>query len=167
MNDQLITVSKQIKRALPRGEAVVAAESLTAGMVQSALASVSGSSAYFLGGLTVYTLEQKVKLLKVNRTHAQRVNCVSPRVAYEMARGAQKLFGATYGIATTGYAEPWPEKGIMTPFAYYSVRTPTGSSWDGRVEFEKVLSRNEMREAVALAALNSFLHVLDVLNTKG
>jgi nicotinamide-nucleotide amidase len=97
------------------------AESLTAGHVQSRVASVSGSSDYFLGGVTAYSLGQKVKLLGVNRTHARSVDCVSQRVAVEMAAGAAKLFKADLAVATTGYAESAPKKNVRTPHAWWAI----------------------------------------------
>lgn len=100
---------------------LAAAESLTAGHVQARLASVSGSSEYFLGGVTAYALDQKVKLLGVNRAHAQRVDCVSQRVAVEMAAGACQLFGADLAVATTGYAEPAPKRQVRTPQAWWAL----------------------------------------------
>lgn len=97
------------------------AESLTAGHVQARLASVSGSSEYFLGGVTAYALDQKVRLLGVNRAHAKKVDCVSQRVAVEMAAGACQLFGADIAVATTGYAEPAPAKKVRVPHAWWAL----------------------------------------------
>ena len=97
------------------------AESLTAGHVQARVAAVSGASGYFLGGLTAYNLEQKVKRLGVNRAHARRVDCVSQRVAVEMAAGAVELFGADLAVATTGYAEPSPAAGVTVPLAWWAL----------------------------------------------
>lgn len=97
------------------------AESLTAGQVQARIASVSGSSGYFLGGLTAYSLDQKVKLLGVNRAHAKAADCVSQRVAVEMAAGVCQLFGADLGLATTGYAEPAPAQKVRTPHAWWAL----------------------------------------------
>src|SRR5204863_10010142 len=88
--------------------------SLTGGQVQAKIASISGASDYFLGGVTAYSLEQKVKLPGVNRAHAKSVDCVSQRVAVEMAAGAIRLFGADLAVATTGYAEPAPKKKVKT-----------------------------------------------------
>jgi len=97
------------------------AESLTAGHLQARIASVSGASEYFLGGVTVYTLEQKVGLLRVSEAHARSVDCVSPRVATEMASGAAKLFGANLTLATTGYAEPAPQRKVKVPHAWWAL----------------------------------------------
>lgn len=82
------------------------AESLTGGRVQALVTAESGASAYFLGGLTAYALEQKVRHLGVSRAEAVAVDCVSAAVAWQMARGACALFGADVAVATTGYAEP-------------------------------------------------------------
>lgn len=100
---------------------LAAAESLTCGRVAAQIGAESGASDYFLGGVTAYTLEQKVKLLGVNRAHARRVNCVSQRVAVEMAAGAAALFGADLAVATTGYAEPNPTAGVKVPQAWWAL----------------------------------------------
>ena len=97
------------------------AESLTCGRVQALIGAVSGASEYFLGGVTAYSLEQKVKLLGVGRAAAEKVNSVSAAVAEQMARGACELFGADVAVATTGYAEPSPGDGVMQPFAWWAV----------------------------------------------
>ena len=100
---------------------LAAAESLSCGQVAALIGAVSGASNYFLGGVTAYNLEQKVKLLGVNRAHARRVNCVSQRVAVEMAAGACALFGTDLAVATTGYAEPNPAAGVKAPQAWWAL----------------------------------------------
>ena len=100
---------------------LAAAESLTAGNVQARIASVSGCSGYFLGGVTAYTLEQKVSWLGVDRAVAAAVNCVSAEVATQMARGVCERFGAQVGVATTGYAEASQEHGVRAPMAWWAV----------------------------------------------
>jgi len=81
------------------------AESVTCGRVQARVGGVPGASDFFLGGITAYTLEQKVRHLGVERTGATMCGCVSAEVAAQMARGAAALFGADAGVATTGFAE--------------------------------------------------------------
>jgi len=98
---------------------IAVAESLTAGNLQAMIASITGASDFFQGGVTVYSLQQKVAHLGVNKAHAASVNCVSQQVAEEMARGVATLFQTDIGMATTGYAEP--DKNIPEPFAYYAI----------------------------------------------
>lgn len=100
---------------------VAAAESLTGGNVQAMITSVSGASEYFRGGITTYTLDEKVRCLGVNRAHARRANCVSQQVAVEMAVGACRLFDADLAIATTGYAEPSRANGVKVPMAWWAI----------------------------------------------
>jgi len=97
------------------------AESLTAGHLQAHIAAVSGASGFFLGGITAYSLEQKVALLGVDRAAAKRDKCVSQRVAIEMAYGAMRQFGADVGAATTGYAEPDRAAGVKHPMAWWAI----------------------------------------------
>ena len=118
-----MSTAAELKKLIMRKPALTlaVAESLTAGHVQARIAVVSGASDYFLGGLTAYSLEQKVKLLGVNRAHARSVDCVSQRVAVEMAAGACQLFGVDLAVATTGYAEPAPKKKVRTPHAWWAL----------------------------------------------
>jgi nicotinamide-nucleotide amidase len=113
----------ELKKLILRRPALTlaVAESLTAGQVQARIAAVSGASDYFLGGVTAYSLDQKVKLLGVNRAHARSVDCVSQRVAVEMAVGVAQLFGADLAVATTGYAEPAPKQKVRTPQAWWAL----------------------------------------------
>jgi nicotinamide-nucleotide amidase len=95
---------KDLMLASPRLTLAVA-ESFTGGRLQARITAVSGASGFFLGGLTAYTIAQKVRHLGVARAEAEAVNAVSAEVARQMARGVCSLFGADMGLATTGYAE--------------------------------------------------------------
>ncbi len=146
---------KQLLGRTPRRTLAVA-ESLTCGRVQAAIGAVSGASDYFLGGVTAYSLAQKVKLLGVNRAHARRVNCVSQRVAVEMAQGACELFGADIGLATTGYAEPSPADGIQAPMAWWALchvrRGGRAAMISGQVELPRA-TRVQAQERVTQEVL--------------
>jgi nicotinamide-nucleotide amidase len=111
---------KPLMLAEPRLTLAVA-ESLTCGHVQARVGSISGASEFFLGGITAYTLDQKVRHLGVGRAAARRVNSVSASVAEQMARGVCGLFGSDLGLATTGYAEPSANEGVVDPFAWWAL----------------------------------------------
>lgn len=104
------------------------AESMTGGRLQALVTAEPGASTFFLGGVTAYTLGQKVKLLGVEQAVAEPVDCVSAEVAWRMAQGACALFGADLAAATTGYAEPAPERGHATPCVFWAIchRSPSG-----------------------------------------
>ncbi|PTX98443.1 CinA family protein [Opitutus sp. ER46] len=142
---------------------LAAAESLTCGRVQAAIGAASGASEYFRGGITAYSLDQKVRHLGVNRAAAKRVNSVSAEVAEQMARGVCELFGSDLGVATTGYAEPSPTDGVEQPFAWWALahRQPRGRFVlrSGRVECPGA-KRAEAQEIVAAAVLAELVSYL-------
>ena len=133
------------------------AESLTSGLLQSYAASVSGSSTFYLGGITAYTIDAKAKFLGVDHAHATSVNAVSERVVKEMAEGVCSAFGSDVGVATTGFAEPSDDLGVEIPYAYIGVSMNGGD----QIAIIKVtggqLNRNEMRRHVADEAMKLLL----------
>lgn len=128
------------------------AESVSSGRVQTRATAHTGSSEFFLGGITAYTLEGKVKHLGVNRREAEACNCVSALIAEQMARGACRLFGSDVGVATTGWAEPSPADGVEEPFAWWALVHLRGST-DLHVETGRVDAPHATRvDAQALIA---------------
>lgn len=146
------------------GLKIAVAESLTCGRLQAALGSISGASTFFEGGITAYSLEQKIRLLGVDAEHAQRVNSVSQRVAFELAHGACRLFRTDLGIGTTGYAEANPENGVTEPMAYFAIcRRQAGTihNLTGDQVFGKGLNRRQMQDLVCTRAIESLLAWLE------
>lgn len=161
MSDTLI---EQLKTVLLTKKLTIAtAESVTCGHLQTALGSVSGSSAFFQGGITVYNLARKVKLLAVSAEHATSCNCVSQQVTNELAQGACRLFDSDLGLAATGYAEPCPEQDIAIPMAYYAVCHRNGDTLEivrsGQLTGEN-LSRTAMQQQTSMAIIQAALHAL-------
>lgn len=140
-----------------RGQWVAVAESLTAGHLQAMISGVSGASAYFAGGMTTYTLEQKVALLGVSRDHAASVNCVSAQVAREMALGVAARFGVAVSAATTGYAQGWGDQEAQGPVAFCAVQwggvvqvTRHAPPRQGRVAVQQEVARYTLQQLVRL-----------------
>ena len=163
--------AQDLKALLQRSPALTlaVAESLTAGNVQARVASVSGSSEYFLGGITAYSLDQKVRHLGVARAAAKKVNCVSAEVAEQMACGVCSLFGSDVGVGTTGYAEPNAKLKIAHPFAWWAVahrgRGGKFTVRHGRVECVGA-SRTDAQKIVGDAALAELVDFLRELRGK-
>lgn len=156
---------KSLMLQLPR-LTLAAAESLTCGHVQAKVGEIPGASEFFLGGLTAYSLDQKVRHLGVRRAAAKRVQCVSAGVAEEMARGACALFGSDLGVATTGYAEPSLADGVKDPFAWWALTHRRRGRFvavrSGRIECpgaKRVMAQKIVAEAV-MAELLAYLREL-------
>lgn len=89
------------------GEPTVAcAESCTGGNIAARLSRISGSSAYFLGGIVSYSNSAKHDLLGVSDDILESVGAVSPECAVAMAEGARHAFDAEIAVSTTGIAGP-------------------------------------------------------------
>ncbi|MBL9187630.1 MAG: CinA family protein [Opitutaceae bacterium] len=155
----------ELKTLMLRAPALTlaAAESMTCGRVQARVGEISGASDFFLGGITAYTLDQKVTHLGVNRAAARKVNCVSAAVAEEMARGACALFGSDLSVATTGYAEPNAKLKITEPFAWWAITQRRRGKFvtlrSGRVECPGA-TRTDAQAFVADAALAELIAYL-------
>jgi len=101
------------------------AESCTGGLVSHRITNVSGSSAYFLGGVIAYSYEAKAQLLGVSWDTLNAFGAVSEETVREMALGARALFDADLAISVSGIAGPaggMPEKPVGTTWIGLSAR---------------------------------------------
>ncbi|MFM6948109.1 MAG: competence/damage-inducible protein A [Aquirufa sp.] len=85
---------------------IAVAESCTGGYLGHKFTSISGSSAYFKGGILAYANEVKINFLKVKEETLSKFGAVSEECIIEMAEGIRKQMNTTYGIATSGIAGP-------------------------------------------------------------
>ncbi len=152
----------------PPRRTLAVAESVTCGRLQARVGRISGASDFFLGGITAYSLDQKARHLAVDRAAAAAVNGVSAAVAEQMARGVCLLFDADFGVATTGYAEPYAPLSVAEPFAWWAVaRRGTGGKFDvcsGRADAPG-LPRIEAQERFAEAAEAALIAWLETTAT--
>ena len=101
------TISSVIGKLLnQKGATVATAESCTGGLIGNVITEVSGSSAYYKGGIVAYSNELKERLLGVRHETLEQYGAVSEETAIEMARGCLAVTGADYAIATTGISGP-------------------------------------------------------------
>src|SRR5689334_221261 len=90
--------SRRIGKLLcARKETIAVAESVTSGQLQTFLSLPDRAMDFFQGGLTAYNLGQKTKHLDVDPIHAFACNCVSERVASEMANNIRLMFNSDWG----------------------------------------------------------------------
>jgi nicotinamide-nucleotide amidase len=82
------------------------AESCTGGLISHWLTNVPGSSDYFLFSGVTYSNDAKIKILGVSPETIERCGAVHTETVKEMAAGARRVAGATYGLATSGIAGP-------------------------------------------------------------
>jgi len=108
------------KRLLAKSQTAAVAESVTSGLLQFAFSSMENAEKFYHGGVTAYNVAQKFKHLNVEPMHAIACNCVSQKVADEMAMHVATIFNSDWGIGITGYATPVPASGNQL-FAFYAI----------------------------------------------
>jgi nicotinamide-nucleotide amidase len=98
-----------VEALVAAGETLAVAESLTGGLLASALVAVPGASAVFRGGIIAYATDTKERLLAVEQAVLAANGPVDPTVATQMAMGARWRLDATWAVSTTGVAGPDPQ----------------------------------------------------------
>ncbi len=88
------------------GQTIAIAETSAGGLVSSALLSVPGASAYFLGGGVLYTYESRSKMLALPQDTFEGMRPSTEEYALRIARAAREHLGATWGLGETGAAGP-------------------------------------------------------------
>ena len=104
-----------------RGLTLATAESLTGGLVGSALTAVAGSSDVYRGGVVCYATDLKASLVGVPAEVLDAYGPVAPQTAAALAAGAALVCTADIGIATTGVAGPSPQDGHPVGEVYVAV----------------------------------------------
>src|SRR5690606_1792547 len=135
------------------------AESCTGGELSRLITSVSGSSAYFMGGIIPYDYHKKIQILGVLEKTIAEKTVVSEEVAQEMSLGCRNLFKTDISVSTTGVSVPNSDQfnnEIGTVF--YSVRIK---------DYEKTnrlylphMERNDFANFVSQRVLQDLVEIL-------
>lgn len=135
------------------------AESCTGGELSRLITSVSGSSAYFMGGIIPYDYHKKIQILGVSEETISEKTVVSEEVAQEMSLGCRNLFKTDISVSTTGVSGPNSDQfnnEIGTVF--YSVRIK---------DYEKTnrlhlphMERNDFANFVSQRVLQDLVEIL-------
>lgn len=104
-----------------RGLRLAVAESCTGGLIGHRITNIPGASTYYMGSITAYAYEAKVRLLGVHWETLETYGAVSKETVLEMASGVRNALAADIGVAVSGIAGP----GGGTP------EKPVGTTWIG------------------------------------
>ncbi len=127
------SMEEVVARELTMRQATIAtAESCTGGLLAERLTRISGSSAYFLGGVVSYSNLLKSAWVDVPAEIIESRGAVSSEVAIALADGIRRRTGATLGVGITGVAGPTggtPEKPVGT--VHVAIADASGSKERG------------------------------------
>lgn len=140
---------------------VATAESVTAGLIASLLADISGCGQALEGGYIVYSKEAKRNYLGVDPLVMEKFGLTSEPVARELVTGLASRSGANFYISVTGTAESDDALNGVVCFGYgckfnshLRIITET-QRFDG--------DRNEVRAAAANYAIQNIPRVYEQL----
>lgn len=100
---------------------IASAESLTGGMFQTELTSLSGASEIVKGGVVCYATKVKQNVLKVSDRTIETKGVVSAQCAKELAENVRQLIGSHIGISFTGVAGPDEQEGKSVGTVYVGI----------------------------------------------
>jgi nicotinamide-nucleotide amidase len=101
MNIQLLH-KKLIKKRLT----ISVAESCTGGLLAHNLTKLANSSKYFQMGLTTYSNQAKIKILKINKKIIKKYGAVSEECCKSMVQNLNKISKSKINVSITGIAGP-------------------------------------------------------------
>ena len=101
MNIQLLH-KKLIKKKLT----ISVAESCTGGLLAHDFTKLANSSKYFQMGLTTYSNQAKIKILKVNKNIIKKYGAVSHECCKAMVQNLSKISKSKINVSITGIAGP-------------------------------------------------------------
>jgi PncC family amidohydrolase len=136
---------------LKKQENIAIAESVTSGFIQAAFSTAEEASQFYQGGITAYNIGQKYRHLNIEPIHALACNCVSEKIAQDMAVYVCDLFHSDWGIGITGYAVPVPESDNKL-YAYYAI-----ASKNKIVAAEKIVAKKDESVKIQLLYTNKIL----------
>ena len=94
------------KKLIKKKLTISVAESCTGGLLAHNLTKLANSSNYFEMGLTTYSNQAKIKILKVNKNIINKFGAVSPECCKAMVENLSKISKSRINISITGIAGP-------------------------------------------------------------
>src|ERR1700704_1286693 len=105
--DELLRLAERVGRVLmDRKQTISVAESSAGGLISAALLAVPGASAYFIGGVVVYTRASRTALLEIPESALEGIRPSTEAYALLLARSVRGRLGTAWAIAETGATGP-------------------------------------------------------------
>ena len=94
------------KKLIKRKLTISVTESCTGGLLAHNLTKLANSSKYFQMGLTTYSNQAKIKILKVNKDIIKRYGAVSKECCEAMVENLSRISKSNINVSITGIAGP-------------------------------------------------------------
>ena len=94
------------KKLIKKKLTISVAESCTGGLLSHKLTQLANSSKYFQMGLTTYSNQAKIKILKINKNIISKYGAVSHECCKAMVQNLSKISKSKINVSVTGIAGP-------------------------------------------------------------
>ena len=101
-----MTIQLLHKKLIKKKLTISVAESCTGGLLAHNLTKLANSSKYFQMGLTTYSNQAKIKMLKVNKKIIKKYGAVSKECCKSMVQNLNKISKSKINVSITGIAGP-------------------------------------------------------------
>ena len=101
-----MTIQLLHKRLIKKKLTISVAESCTGGLLAHNLTKLANSSKYFQMGLTTYSNQAKIRILKVNKNIIKKYGAVSKECCKFMVQNLSKISKSKINVSITGIAGP-------------------------------------------------------------
>ena len=101
-----MTIKLLHKKLIKKKLTISVAESCTGGLLAHNLTKLPNSSKYFQMGLTTYSNQAKIKILKVNKKIIEKYGAVSKECCKSMVQNLNKISKSKINVSITGIAGP-------------------------------------------------------------
>jgi nicotinamide-nucleotide amidase len=101
-----MTIQLLHKKLIQKKLTISVAESCTGGLLAHNLTKLANSSKYFKMGLTTYSNEAKIEILKVNKNIIKKYGAVSKECCKSMVQNLSKISKSKINVSITGIAGP-------------------------------------------------------------
>lgn len=153
MNFTIHEYSKEvIERLIDKKQTLAVAESLTGGLLTSALCDISGASKVLMEGIVSYSEQSKQYRLGVHDETLKRFSPVSEQTAREMALGVRASLDTDFALATTGVAGPGEFDDRGNPKGLFFIALATRTTVEV-FRFQETGDRRTIREKASQYAL--------------
>ena len=143
------------KKLIKKKLTISVAESCTGGLLAHNLTKLANSSKYFQMGLTTYSNQAKIKILKVNKNIIRKYGAVSYECCYAMVNNLSKISKASINVSITGIAGP---KGgtKKKPVGLVYIGVKKGN----KIEITRCLFKSKKRSLIQKATVKKALNLV-------
>ena len=143
------------KKLIKKKLTISVAESCTGGLLAHNLTKLANSSKYFQMGLTTYSNQAKMKILKINKNTIRKYGAVSHECCKAMVNNLSKISKANINVSITGIAGP---KGgtKQKPVGLVYIGVKRGN----KIQINKCLFKSKKRSSIQRATVKKALELI-------